>query len=180
MEAQVAVEGLPERQRFYKEAAQMMEAIGDRNEFGVVKGGVNAYGKLMMDDLAERGRQFYGVDSGTGGHAGAAAEGVIYETLGTMNTELARIADGADRQLAWEQMLLGTYVESPTARAQKDLDAMNQPESASKKAKINVTINRIEVASDDPDRFVFQLSETVKKLSRAPAQAAGTQKLGGG
>jgi len=179
-DAQTAVEGLPERQAFYKEAAQMMDAIGARNEFGTLKGGVDSSGKgPMIDQLEEAGKDYMGVRDGTGGHAGGAAGTVVVDSLRTMNSELSRIADGADREAAWTKMLLGTYVESPTAQAQKNLDAMNQPEGAANKPKINVTINRIEVASDDPDRFVFQLSETVKKLSRAPAQAASSQRQGG-
>ena len=44
-------------------------------------------------------------------------------------------------------------------------------------AKVNVTIQRIEVASDDPDRFVFGMVKAFEKAARNPTQAASA--LGG-
>jgi hypothetical protein len=169
--SKIAVEGLPDRQKFFAEAATMAKSIGAINEFGGVKG--------TSDELDAAGRRYYGVAEGKDGVAGGVAEVRVMNALSDLRTELAGIAVGADRQEALRLMQLGKYVEGPTARAQEELDAMNQPDGAAKKTKVNVTIQRIEVASDDPDRFVFQLSETVKKLSRSPSQAANTQKLGG-
>lgn len=39
-------------------------------------------------------------------------------------------------------------------------------------AKVNVTIQKIEVASDDPDRFVFGMVQSFKKIASNPTQAA--------
>jgi hypothetical protein len=173
--AQALTEGLPARKQFYKEVAGLVTGRGLLNEYGLI----NSPGS---DENEEIGKRYFGVADGTGGHAGNAAGTVINDGLTQFNEELKRLPEVSDRLAAVEKMLLLTYVEGPTARAQEELDALKGAGDGptAGKAKINVTINRIEVASDDPDRFVFQLSETVKKLSRAPAQAAGTQKLGGG
>ncbi len=42
--------------------------------------------------------------------------------------------------------------------------------------QVNVTIQRIEVHSDDPDRFIFALNERVAKVSRNPGRARETLK----
>jgi len=40
-----------------------------------------------------------------------------------------------------------------------------------KAPKVNVTIHRIEVQSDDPDRFVFQMVDSFKDLAKSPGSA---------
>ncbi len=39
--------------------------------------------------------------------------------------------------------------------------------------KVNVTINRIEVASPDPDRFVFGMIRSFEQIVQAPVAPAG-------
>ena len=48
-----------------------------------------------------------------------------------------------------------------------------------KTGKVNVTIQRIEVKSDDPDRFVFQMQSAVSKLASNPSQGRLAQRMGG-
>jgi len=48
-----------------------------------------------------------------------------------------------------------------------------------KKADINVTINKIEVASDDPDRFVIGLANAVRNVQRNPTTSSVASKLSG-
>jgi hypothetical protein len=170
--SKLAVEGLGDRQKFYAEAATMATRIGAINDYGGVKGPSDAL------DLA--GARYYGVAPGKDNVAGGVAEVRVMNALTALRTELAGIAVGADREEALRLMQLGQYIEGPTARAQADLEALEQPMGAGKKPKINVTIQRIEVQSDDPDRFVFQLSEVTKRLSRNPSAAVSSQKLGGG
>lgn len=46
--------------------------------------------------------------------------------------------------------------------------------SAGKGPNINVTIQKIEVASEDPDRFVFGMVKAVEQITKNPTQAAST------
>ncbi len=47
-----------------------------------------------------------------------------------------------------------------------------------KAANVNVNIQKIEVASDDPDRFVFGMTKAFEKLNRNRTQAEGTLRRG--
>lgn len=66
----------------------------------------------------------------------------------------------------------------PELAMQKGLDPAQMPESkwgdpgAGEKTNINVTIHRIEVAADDPDRFVFGMVKALNNVSKNPTQAA--------
>jgi hypothetical protein len=48
--------------------------------------------------------------------------------------------------------------------------ALPKPE----RAKVNVTINRIEVATDDPDRWAMGFTDWVRNVARNPANAMHT------
>ncbi len=53
------------------------------------------------------------------------------------------------------------------AKAGVDLDSLHAPAPP----KVNVTINKIEVYSDDPDRFVAQAVQSFEEVTRNPTQA---------
>lgn len=58
-----------------------------------------------------------------------------------------------------------------------DPDLTKKPDS--KAAKVNVTIHRIEVASDDPDRFAFQFVESIRDVAKNPGAARNAFREGG-
>jgi len=53
-------------------------------------------------------------------------------------------------------------------------------DTSTKPPKVNVTIQRIEVKSDDPDRFVFNMQSAVSKLAKNPSQSGLAQRIAGG
>lgn len=59
----------------------------------------------------------------------------------------------------------------PTEKKKEEESKWGAP-GAGASPKINVTIHRIEVAADDPDRFVFGMVKALKNVSRNPTQAA--------
>lgn len=86
-----------------------------------------------------------------------------------------RTAEKAGHQFA---AMLG----GPAAALALGMDLGIKPPEASDQQKQDkapkVTINRIEVRSDDPDRFVFQLAETVRDSLKSPSGSAESWREG--
>jgi hypothetical protein len=47
--------------------------------------------------------------------------------------------------------------------------AGGMPDKVAKRPQVNVTIQRIEIVSDDPDRFAFHLTETLRDMAANPS-----------
>jgi hypothetical protein len=63
---------------------------------------------------------------------------------------------------------IGGFYGAASART-----ALPKPE----KAKVNVTINRIEVASEDPNRFVFRMVSAFRNASKNPSGISSMQHM---
>jgi hypothetical protein len=60
--------------------------------------------------------------------------------------------------------LVAAATDDPTGK-------LHNSDKLAKASKVNVTIQRIEVKSDDPDRFVFQMIEGLRDAARNPSSA---------
>jgi hypothetical protein len=67
--------------------------------------------------------------------------------------------------------ILKKYTDDPTGK-------LSNTDKMAKGAKVNVTIQRIEVKSDDPDRFVFQAIESFRDAARNPSSAMNALREG--
>lgn len=144
----------PERQA---QAAQALRAIYE-----------NGGSEFMSDDFkvdAERLRRF-GKSGGIPAQALSAMRALAGRDPNARNyTELDTSLDLSKyHRLAYPDQY--AKEADPMATEWKDID----PE----KTNVNITINKIEVASDDPDRFVFGAVKAFEKAAKNPTQAATT------
>lgn len=79
--------------------------------------------------------------------------------------KLTRLLDGLERTLSLENAR--RPFEVPTVE-----EFAPRRKNTSNNQNVEVTIHRIEVASDDPDRFAFGLVESFNSVARNPTQAA--------
>lgn len=132
------------------------------------------FSMLSGDLMAERIREQMGIGAGVKGIAGSHAEANIYSGLVEMNRALG---NSSDRLGDWSSMMKGTFLPGSLAEGLRELAGLNKPaaEGGNKKdPEFKVTINRIEVQSDDPDRFVVGLTETVRDAVRNRSSAYET------
>lgn len=79
-----------------------------------------------------------------------------------------------DKQTKWDAFRLAFPDQFPGYKAdaaKTEISDWRTP-STGEKTEVKVTIHRIEVASDDPDRFVFGMVNAFSKMSKNPTQAA--------
>lgn len=114
----------------------------------------------------------------------------IYDDLGrvtegykVLNNEVVRTADivrtmvGVDPHAA--RGLGGGYFVQSLAQAVNPADEIGRNDvPAAAPPKVDVTINKIEVASDDPDRFVHGMVSSFAEVVRNPTQARDTLRGG--
>lgn len=112
---------------------------------------------------------------------------VLTEKLDVDNLKLQKLRDQANLGIKDLEAFYGAVADLQSrlgASGIRDLLGAQQAEAAPtsqipavdlgsvmKAPKVNVTINRIEVQSDDPDRFVFQMVDSFKDLARSPGSA---------
>ena len=73
--------------------------------------------------------------------------------------------------LAAGRAILTPEVSREMSPAEKALLAQREKNKGSGKSKVNVTIQRIEVQSDDPDRFVFGMVSAFSDAAKNPSSA---------
>lgn len=102
-------------------------------------------------------------------------EQVTQKVMGDMNRALSGSlsADGKARFLSYDEVIA-------IVRAAAGADEGGKPGGKAIKApgKVNVTIQRIEVKSDDPDRFAFGLVEVFRDIAKNPSGAAAAIREG--
>jgi hypothetical protein len=102
-------------------------------------------------------------------------EQVTQKVMADMNRALSGSAEfgGKARFLSYEEVI-------GIVRAAAGADDGGKPGGKAIKApgKVNVTIQRIEVKSDDPDRFAFGLVEVFRDIAKNPAGAAAAIREG--
>lgn len=99
------------------------------------------------------------------------------QTVSDSMLELATVANAFAEDLTESQRLLALKYAYPDQFGALPVPA-DDPKTqwgngkGGEKANINVTIHRIEVAADDPDRFVFGMVKALNNVSKNPTQAA--------
>jgi hypothetical protein len=130
------------------------------------KAGMSGMKELTFEELIAHGK---------GGTSFSMFEKLYADTkdakdiLSNLNETLQRFGT-VDKMTKWEAFKLAfpdqfggpNKVEAPASK----LPALDP------KTDVKVTIHRIEVASDDPDRFVFGMVNAFSKMSKNPTQAA--------
>lgn len=103
------------------------------------------------------------------------SEAISRENVGTFQSALIDFQNRAKAgQLDIARLLRPIQEEAPTTPA----DDQQDRSSTAQAPKVNVTIQRIEVQSDDPDRFVFQMVESFRDLAKSPGSALTAFKEG--
>lgn len=163
--AQSLVDSQKERQQFYKDISSLAFQTQAVTRTGHMT-------RSTFDDDASAMRRVLGGVIGADGVASNYSEGELYSALNALSTELGASGD-ATKTLS--EMMRGVYVAGPVAQAETELAALrNQSGSVGKKPEFKVTIQRIEVQSDDPSRFVVGLTETVRDAVRNRSAAYET------
>lgn len=81
------------------------------------------------------------------------------------------LSDDPEQLAAAVAKAFDPIIKEAVDRATKPVPPIDTKKQDAKAPKVNVTIQRIEVASDDPDRFLFNLEQAVAKVARNPGQA---------
>lgn len=95
------------------------------------------------------------------------------DILSNLNETLQRFGM-IDKATKWDAFRLAFPDQFPGYKpdaAKTELSNWKDP-GAGEKTDVKVTIHRIEVASDDPDRFVFGMVNAFSKMAKNPTQAA--------
>lgn len=74
------------------------------------------------------------------------------------------------------EKFFGEFLGNPDLWAKNAVDGARKV--SAEKPKINVTIHRIEVQSDDPDRFIFEMTTAVQRELKSRSSAFGTDREG--
>ena len=171
--AQELKDTLPERQAFWKNMSGLAQEVGATRAGEQMSLGRKSRfmeGFSMQDFFAQEMRRALGGKIGTDDVARKTSELALYQGLGALRDQLG---ESADRQADFTKMITGTFVEGPMAQALLDLANLTGGKNG-KKPDFNVTIQRIEVQSDNPARFVVGLTETVRDAVRNRSAAYDT------
>ena len=90
---------------------------------------------------------------------------------GSLITDPNQIAEAFARAIA-------PHLQGAAKDAMKPIPELPARANSAEKPKVNITIQRIEVASNDPDRFAFAMSEWAKRAAKNPGQARRTFREG--
>lgn len=135
-----------------------------------------AYGKGYADsidmDMIRKGLLSMMPDT----FAGSATDVLNQKKAYSDFTEFLRTAPAEFQQAVLEAAFPERFGKPDLAPP--DMANQSQWVNAPGKSEVNVTINKIEVASDDPDRFVHGLVTTAEQIANNPTQAQSV--IGGG
>jgi hypothetical protein len=157
-----------EMKEFYRTAAIAAQKTGMIPEYGTP---IQA---ARMDAMAKAVRENLGIAPGVKGLAGQEAESKIYTGLMELKREIQYMTPSVARETL-ATMMRGEYLPSALATALQSAPVEPKLDGRTgKKPEFKVTIQRIEVQSDDPARFVVGLTETVRDAVRNRSAAYDT------
>jgi len=168
------------RARNVRDLGFFAEQAGIKQAGGKITGLAGAFGtsqSKLEEFRRARGNEVYNVVAGTGLNVSDFQEILRIEQalLKTRALSLREQEKGlvAANKLAasMEQTMISALQAAGVIPTAPMLDGVGPGDNATKSPKVNVTINRIEVQSNDPDRWVFDMQSAVGRVARNPTSA---------